>query len=79
MAQTPYDLFLVQLKTARLACKLTQEQLASQIKLSRAQYTAIENGRSMVNFQHLHNLAVALKVRFVVGDKDAPFAAKVKP
>lgn len=79
MEKTPYDLFLVQLKATRQARKLTQEQLASQIKLSRAQYTAIENGRSMINFQHLHNLAVALKVRFIVGDKEAPFAAKVKP
>ena len=79
MEKTPYDLFLAQLKATRLARKLTQEQLASQIKLSRAQYTAIENGRSLVNFQHLHNLAIALKVRFVIGDSDAPFAARLKP
>jgi len=79
MAQTPYDLFLVQLKATRLSRKLTQEQLASQIKLSRAQYTAIENGRSMINFQHLHNLAVALMVRFTIGEQEAPFATKIKP
>jgi len=79
MEKTPYDLFLVQLKATRLSRNFTQEQLASQIKLSRAQYTAIENGRSMINFQHLHNLAVALKVRFAIGHHDAPFVAKVKP
>ncbi len=78
MERTPYDLFLLQLKATRLVRKLTQEELASQIKLSRAQYTAIENGRSMITFQHLHNLAIALKVRFAIGDGDVPFAAKVK-
>jgi transcriptional regulator with XRE-family HTH domain len=74
--QTPYDIFLVQLRATRTARKLTQSQLASKIKLSRAQYTAIENGRSMINFQHLYNLAVALDVRFSVGDSKAPFAER---
>lgn len=78
MEKTPYDRFLVQLRATRKARKLTQEQLASQIKLSRAQYTAIENGRSLVNFQHLHNLAITLNVRFVIGDSESPFASKVK-
>jgi transcriptional regulator with XRE-family HTH domain len=78
MAKTPYDLFLVQLRATRLSRDLTQAELAAQINLSRAQYTAIENGRSMINFQHLHNLAVSLNVRFAVGDSSAPFAPKVK-
>ena len=77
---TPYDLFLVQLRAARIARKLTQAQVAKAIKLSRAQYTAIENGRSMVNFHHLHNLATALNVRFAIGASAAPLAKRfVKP
>lgn len=71
---TPYDQFLGELRRARQARKLTQSQLASKIKLSRAQYTAIENGRSLINFAHLYNLAVALQVRFVIGAPNAPTA-----
>jgi transcriptional regulator with XRE-family HTH domain len=77
MEKTPYNVFLEQLRAVRIARKLTQEQLASSIKLSRAQYTAIENGRSLINFQHLHNLAIVLNVRFVIGDEESPLATKV--
>lgn len=75
--RTPYDIFLEQLRAARTVRKMTQGQLATKIKLSRAQYTAIENGRSLINYQHLHNLAVALGVRFLVGDEKAPLVAKL--
>ena len=67
----------MQLRAVRTARKLTQSQLASKIKLSRAQYTAIENGRSLINFVHLHNLAVALNVRFIVGGNKAPLAQRL--
>lgn len=74
--KTPYDLFLVQLRAVRTARKMSQSDLARKIKLSRAQYTAIENGRSIVNFTHLHNLSVALGVRFIVGDPTLPLASR---
>lgn len=64
---TPYALFLVRLKALRLKRGLTHGEVARSIGLSRAQYTAIENGRSMMTFRHLHNLAVTLKTRFVIG------------
>lgn len=62
-----YALFLTRLKALRLKRGLTHGDVAQAIKLSRAQYTAIENGRSMVTFWHLHNLAVVLKTRFIIG------------
>lgn len=77
--KTPYDLFLVQLRAVRTARKMSQSDLARRIKLSRAQYTAIENGRSIVNFTHLHNLSVALGVRFIVGDPTLPLASRYAP
>jgi transcriptional regulator with XRE-family HTH domain len=67
-----YVRFLTQLRATREARKLTQGELASRIRLSRAQYTAIENGRSLVNFVHLHNLSLALGVRWTVGDRKLP-------
>lgn len=72
----PYEEFLAELRAARLARNLTQAKLASKIKLSRAQYTAIENGRSVINFAHLHNLSAALNVRFVIGDGSFPLASR---
>lgn len=63
----PYQRFLVDLRARRKRQGLTQEQVAKGIKLSRAQYTAIERGRSMVNWRHLHALSGVLKTRFVIG------------
>lgn len=73
----PYETFIKELKAARLARGLTQEQLAALINLSRAQYTAIERGRSVANFRHIHNLSVALKVRFTIGRHKWPTAASL--
>jgi transcriptional regulator with XRE-family HTH domain len=67
MKKDPYALFLNELKDARLAQGLSQSELAQRIKLSRAQYTAIENGRSEIKFVHIYNLAVTLKRDFVIG------------
>jgi transcriptional regulator with XRE-family HTH domain len=69
MSKDPYTQFLTELKDARIAQGLSQSELAGKIKLSRAQYTAIENGRSMITFAHMHNLSVALKKPFTVGKK----------
>lgn len=73
----PYETFIKELKAVRLARGLTQEQLALKINLSRAQYTAIERGRSVANFRHIHNLSVALKVRFAFGRQQWPTASSL--
>ncbi len=65
----PYERFLEKLREARKARGLTQGALAKKIKLSRAQFTAIENGRSLVNFVHLYNLAVALGIKWTIGEE----------
>lgn len=62
----PYEDFLKDLKRKRLAKKLTQAQVAAGIKLSRAQYTAIEQGRSLLNWNHLHKLSAFMKTSFTI-------------
>jgi len=62
----PYAEFLKDLKRKRLAKKYTQAQVAAGIKLSRAQYTAIEQGRSLLNWNHLHRLSAFMKTTFVI-------------
>ncbi len=62
----PYAQFLDELKRKRKAKKLTQAQVAEGIKLSRAQYTAIEKGRSLVNWRHLHALSKVLGTSFTI-------------
>lgn len=62
----PYAEFLKDLKRKRLAKKLTQAQVAAGMQLSRAQYTAIEQGRSLLNWKHLHRLCVFMKTTFVI-------------
>ena len=66
MSRVHYKKFLRELKQKRHAKGLTQAEVAKGIKLSRAQYTALEKGRSLVNWRHLHNLAVFLKTRWVI-------------
>lgn len=75
-ASSPYKTFIESLRAARKARRLTQAQLAERVMLSRAQYTAIEGGRSTPNFRHLHNLATALRVRFIIGPAGCPTAEK---
>ncbi len=75
--ENPYESFTKELKAVRLARRMTQAQVAKEIGLSRAQYTAIECGRSTATFRHLHNLAVVLKVRWNIGKTDADLASKV--
>lgn len=66
MSRDTYAEFLKELRRRRLAKGLTQAEVAAGIKLSRAQYTAIEKGRSLLNWRHLHNLAVFLKTSWVI-------------
>lgn len=62
----PYAEFLKDLKRKRLAKKYTQAQVAAGIKLSRAQYTAIEQGRSLLNWNHLHRLSAFMNTTFTI-------------
>lgn len=66
MTRDPYKEFLDALRKKRKAKKLTQAQVATGIKLSRAQYTAIEQGRSLLNWKHLHKLAAFMKTSFTI-------------
>jgi len=71
----PHRRFLAELRAARLARGMTQLQLAHRVRLSRAQYSALETGRSVVNLVHLHNLSVVLAVRFMIGEPSFPPAS----
>lgn len=66
MSRDPYTELLEDLKRKRLSKGYTQAEVATGIKLSRAQYTAIEQGRSLLNWKHLHRLAIFLKMRFTI-------------
>lgn len=78
MEDTAYQEFLASLRGARRARGLTQLAVADRLKLSRAQYNALENGRSMVTLRQLHELAVALDVKFHVGRKNAVIATRFR-
>lgn len=73
---TAYDKFLSELRAVRKQRGLSQGQAAAHIRLSRSQYTAIENGRSVVTVQHLQELSSLFKVRFSIGEKDHPPASR---
>ena len=73
---SPYIKFVTELRAVRLARKLSQSEVAKKIKLSRAQYTALEGGRCMINFVHLYNLAMVLGVHFTIGDHNLPPASR---
>lgn len=66
MTRDHYAELLKELRQKRLAKGYTQAEVANGIKLSRAQYTAIEKGRSLLNWRHLHNLAVFLKTTWTI-------------
>lgn len=72
----PYRKFVAELRAVRMKRKLSQGDLAKLVNLSRAQMTAIENARSVINFVHLYNLAVALGVRFSIGESSNPLASR---
>lgn len=66
MSKDPYANLLKELREKRKAKGLTQAQVAKGIKLSRAQYTALEKGRSLMNWRHLYKLARFLETRWVI-------------
>ena len=66
MSKDAYADLLKDLRRKRIAKGLTQAEVAEGIKLSRAQYTALEKGRSLLNWKHLHNLAVYLKTSWTI-------------
>lgn len=52
-----YILWVKYLKILRLRSGWTQADIAVQLGISRSQYSAIESGRSIVNYTHLLNLS----------------------
>jgi transcriptional regulator with XRE-family HTH domain len=73
----PYQTFIAELKSIRVARGLTQQQVAQRVRLSRPQYAAIEQGRSTASFRHVHNLAIALDVHWIIGKRSSPCAGEV--
>lgn len=66
MSKDPYAQFLEDLRKKRLAKNMTQAAVAKGMKISRAQYTAIERGRSLLNWRHLHRLSKVLGISFTI-------------
>jgi transcriptional regulator with XRE-family HTH domain len=42
---------------------MTQQEVADGIAISRSHYSAIEHGRTVINYRHLYNLAKFFRVR----------------
>lgn len=57
-----YDIWVRKLKQLRTKRGMTQRDIAEQIHLSRSQYSAIENGLSVVNYKHLYNLSKVFRM-----------------
>lgn len=57
-----YEIWARKLKALRLSLDLRQEDVAKKMRISRSQYSAIENGKSIANYKHLYNLAKALGI-----------------
>ena len=55
-----YEIWTRKLATLRLRKKLTQNEVALGLGISRPHYTAIENGQTVVNYTQLYNLAKVL-------------------
>jgi transcriptional regulator with XRE-family HTH domain len=54
-----YETWVRKLRALRVKRGLKQAEVAKRIRLSRPQYTAIENGNCIVNYEHLRSLAKA--------------------
>jgi transcriptional regulator with XRE-family HTH domain len=50
------------LRTIRTQKELRQEDVAKGMRISRSQYSAIENAQSVVNFNHLLALSRVLRI-----------------
>jgi transcriptional regulator with XRE-family HTH domain len=57
-----YEIWTRKLRALRLSFDLRQEDVAKKMRISRSQYSAIENGKSVANYKHLYNLAKALGI-----------------
>lgn len=57
-----YQRWTKRLKGLRRAHGLRQQDVASRIRLSRSQYCALENGKSIANYTHLYRLAKAFRI-----------------
>lgn len=57
-----YVWLLQRLYTLRAQNSLTQAQVAWELGISRSQYTLIEQGRSMLNYDHLCSLAKVFRI-----------------
>lgn len=57
-----YELFGQRVRNARKACKLTQEELATRVTMTRTSVTNIEKGRQKLLLHTLFDLADALQV-----------------
>lgn len=66
MYHEAYQQLLQQLRQLRHKRGYTQAEVAAGIRLSRSQYTAIEQGRSVLNWHHLQKLAKFLDTKFTV-------------
>ena len=54
-----YEVWVRKLRALRQEKGWRQQDVADSIHLSRAQYSAIENGESVINYKHIYNLAKA--------------------
>lgn len=57
-----YETWTRRLRTIRTQKELRQEDVAKGMRISRSQYSAIENAQSVVNFNHLLALARVLRI-----------------
>lgn len=61
-----YEIWCRCLRQYREQQELTQQAVADGIDISRSHYSAIEHGRTVINYTHLYNLAKFLRLR--IGD-----------
>lgn len=57
-----YETWTRRLRTLRTQKELRQEDVARGMRISRSQYSAIENAQSVVNYNHLLSLARVLHI-----------------
>lgn len=54
-----YEIWVRKLRVLRESRGWRQQDVADKIRLSRSQYSAIENGASEIGYRHIYNLAKA--------------------
>lgn len=58
-----YTIWCRCLRQYREQVELTQQAVADGISISRSHYSAIEHGRTVINYTHLYNLAKYFRIR----------------